>query len=98
VKGRGQVFFVPPALMGVPVMVWGRVFPSSTFIRTQAARILADEFAVGLDESTVEICKAAALERWEAEEEQMTDGLAESRGVLMREHRVSAVASPEGGD
>ena len=53
---------------------------------------------MGLDESTVEICKAAALERWEAEEEQMTDGLAESRGVLMREHRVSAVASPEGGD
>ena len=37
--------------------------------KAQAARILADEFAVGLDESTVEICKAAALEQWEADEE-----------------------------
>ena len=29
--------------------------------KAQAARILADEFAVGLDESTVEMCRASAL-------------------------------------
>ena len=32
------------------------------------AGVLADEFAVGLDENSVELCKAAALERFEAEE------------------------------
>jgi len=33
-----------------------------------AAGALAEELAAGLDESTVEMCKASALERWEAEE------------------------------
>lgn len=33
-----------------------------------AARALAEDLAVGLDEGTVETCKAAALERWEAEQ------------------------------
>ena len=37
--------------------------------KAQAARILADEYGAGLDESIVEICRAAALERWEADEE-----------------------------
>jgi len=37
--------------------------------KAQAAGILADEFAASLDESTVEMCKASALERWEADEE-----------------------------
>ena len=32
-----------------------------------AAGALAEEFAVGLDESTVEICKASAVERWETD-------------------------------
>ena len=49
--------------------------------KAQAARILAEEFAAGLDESTVEICKAAALERWEAD-------VAELRGALLRDHRA----------
>jgi len=34
----------------------------------RAAGALAEEFAVGLDESTVERCKASAVERWEADE------------------------------
>jgi hypothetical protein len=33
----------------------------------QAAVILAEELARGLDESTVELCQAQALERFEAE-------------------------------
>jgi hypothetical protein len=36
--------------------------------KAQAAAMLAEEFAVGLDESTVETCKASALERFEADE------------------------------
>ena len=36
---------------------------------SQAAALLAEDLAVGLDENTVETCKAAALERWEADEE-----------------------------
>ena len=35
--------------------------------RARAARLLADDLAVGMDASTVEMCKASALERWEAD-------------------------------
>ena len=37
--------------------------------QAHAARALAEELSVGLDESTVELCRASALKRWEAEEE-----------------------------
>ena len=33
--------------------------------KAQIAAVLAEDLARGLDESTVELCKAAALERWE---------------------------------
>jgi hypothetical protein len=35
----------------------------------QAAATLAEELAAGMDEATLELCRAAALERFEAEAE-----------------------------
>lgn len=37
--------------------------------KAKAAGMLADNLALGLDENTVETCKAAAMERWEADED-----------------------------
>lgn len=37
----------------------------------QACAMLAEEIAAGLDEHTVELCKAAALERYEAKAEDL---------------------------
>jgi hypothetical protein len=37
--------------------------------KAPAAGIVADELSLGLDASTVELCKAVALERFEAEEQ-----------------------------